>query len=287
MPITKEMRKALKDAQKIIIALKADDGNEAESRRRLERIFENVLGYDAFEHLTREHAVRGAGETEHVDFSITIDKGENSKPAILIELKRVGINLSRKHLKQVTSYAIDMGCEWVILTNTVEWRLYHIEFGQPPETKKISEWNLLEDDPVDLARNFDLVSYKNVKRGGLVKLWEKMNILTNKNLLQALFSPESLKLACKYLRKRTGVSVMPEDILVGSRKLLNESASIDLSGVKITLPTRKRRAVKKATPQPTTVENPAKAGLTLVEPATPGSDESCGALERKAADESE
>jgi Type I restriction enzyme R protein N terminus (HSDR_N) len=260
--LSKEMRKAIKDAQNIVHVLKASDGNEAETRRRLERIFENVLGYDVFVHMTREHAVRGAGETEHVDFSIIVDDADEPKPAMLIELKRVGINLGRKHMKQVTSYAIDMGCEWVILTNTIEWRLYHIEFGQPPETKKIAEWNLFEDDIVEIARNFELISFKKVKGGGLEKLWEKMNVLTSKNLLQAFFSPESLKLICKILRKRTGVSVMPEDVLIGSRKLFNESALIDLSGVKITLPVRKKR-VKKAAPttQPETSINaePVKA----------------------------
>ena len=43
--------------------LARQDGNEAETRRRVERIFETVLGHDPFAHLSREHAVHGVGET--------------------------------------------------------------------------------------------------------------------------------------------------------------------------------------------------------------------------------
>ncbi|MDP8222087.1 MAG: type I restriction enzyme HsdR N-terminal domain-containing protein [Candidatus Lernaella stagnicola] len=268
--ISKETRKAINDAKRLVERLKASDGNEAETRRRVERIFETVLGYDAFEHLSREHAVRGAGETEHIDFSITVQKGEEAQPAILVELKRIGINLSRKHLKQVTSYAIDMGCEWALLTNALEWRVYHIEFGQPPETKLIAEWNMLEDDIASIARYFEMISLKNVKRGGLAKLWEKMDILTNKNLLKALFSAASLKLTCKILRKQTGVAVLPEDILIGARKLLNEAALSDFSGIKITLPVRKKRtkkvARKKAEPYAEVASTETEAQESIPEP---------------------
>jgi len=130
--IDKETRRVIIDARRLIEDVMRMDGNEAETRKRVERIFERVMGYDVFKHLSRERAVRGAGETEHVDFTVQMEPGEDAKPIIMVELKRVGVNLARKHLKQVTSYAIDAGCEWMVLTNGREWRLYHVEFGQPP-----------------------------------------------------------------------------------------------------------------------------------------------------------
>ena len=63
------------------------------------------------DHLSRERAVRGAGETEHVDFAIQLERGPDARPMVMVELKRVGIELAKKHLKQVTSYAINAGCE--------------------------------------------------------------------------------------------------------------------------------------------------------------------------------
>ncbi|HPS53620.1 MAG TPA: type I restriction enzyme HsdR N-terminal domain-containing protein, partial [Phycisphaerae bacterium] len=123
--IDKEYRKNLRDTKNMIAMAEKQDCNEAETRRRIERMFETLMGYDPFRHLSRERAVRGAGETEHVDFSIELGEGEDKKPVIMIEIKRVCIDLAPKHLKQVTSYAIDTGCEWILLTNSKQWNLYH------------------------------------------------------------------------------------------------------------------------------------------------------------------
>ena len=100
-------------------------------------------------------------------FAIQLEAGPDAEPIIMIELKRVGVDLALKHLKQVASYAIDSGCEWILLTNSRDWRLYHVEFGQPPKTKLIEHWNLLTDDLTELAAKFELMSYKLVKKGEL------------------------------------------------------------------------------------------------------------------------
>jgi len=121
----KQKRRAIRDARGVVEQSLKADVNEAETRRRIERIFESVMGYDPFTHLSRERAVRGSGETEHVDFAIQLEKGENAHPVIMVEIKRVAVDLARKHLKQVASYAIDAGCEWALLTNSREWRPRH------------------------------------------------------------------------------------------------------------------------------------------------------------------
>jgi uncharacterized protein YgfB (UPF0149 family) len=60
----KEKRRAIRDTRAIVEQSLKADVNEAETRRRIERIFENVMGYDPFTHLSRERAVRGAGELD-------------------------------------------------------------------------------------------------------------------------------------------------------------------------------------------------------------------------------
>lgn len=238
--IDKETRRAIMDARRLIEDVMRMDGNEAETRRRVERIFESVMGYDALKHLSRERAVRGAGETEHVDFVIQLEPGEDAKPIIMVELKRVGIDLASKHLKQVTSYAIDAGCEWTVLTNGREWRLYHIEFGQPPETTLLEQWDLVKDDPVVLAERFEIISYKNLRKRGLDELWQKTKVLASDNLLTAMFSEDAIRLIRRMLKKSTGVTVAPKDVFSGMNKLLNETASIELNELKITPPERKK-----------------------------------------------
>ena len=92
------------------------------------------------------------------------------KISVVVELKRVNIDLNKNHLKQASRYAIDIGCEWVVLTNSRRWELYHVEFGQPPDTKLISSWNLLLDEPEVLAEKFGMIAFKSVKNGMLDKL---------------------------------------------------------------------------------------------------------------------
>ena len=242
--LDKDTKKALLGAQKLIAEVAKADGNEAETRKRVEYIFGSLMGYDIFKHVTREYAVPGAGDTVHCDLAIQLDYKEPSTPIILVELKRVNIDLAPKHVKQVASYAIDKGCDWALLTNGKEWKLYHILFGKPPQTKLVESWNLLNDDPAILAQKFDVISYKNVRKGGLAKLWEKSNVLTAQNVLKVVLSEESIVLMQRKIRKGTSVLVSPEDIVGAVRRLLNEAALGEMDQIKISLPEKKPRKPK-------------------------------------------
>jgi len=239
--LDKETRKALLDARKMIEEVAKLDGNEAETRRRIERIFGALMGYDTLKHISREYAIHGVGDTEHCDFAIQLDREESSKPAMLVEIKRVNIDLAPKHLKQAASYAINIGCEWVLLTNSKEWKLYHISFGKPPQPKLIDSWNLINDDLAMLAGKFNLIGYKNIRRGGLAQLWEKSNVLTAHNILEVILSGESTTLIRRGLKKATDVTVSPEEIVGAVRHLLNEAALAEMGKIKISLPGKKQR----------------------------------------------
>lgn len=248
--ITAEQRKSLREARKLIEDVAKSDGNEAETRRRIERIFDSIMGYDVFKHITREHAISGTGATEHCDFAIQIEHGETAKPEIMVELKRVNIDLSSKHLKQVATYSINLGVEWLILTNGKEWKLYHVTFGQPPVTKLVSSWNLMNDDLSALREKFDVISYRNVKKGGLNELWQKANVLTQKNILSVLLSEDSIKIIRRELKKSTGVYVTPEEIIGAIRRLLNEGALSELEDIKISFSTKKKLRKKRKKVEP-------------------------------------
>jgi len=245
--ISKEQRKAIRDAQKMIEQVMKMDGNEAETRRRVERIFENVMGYDVLKHLSRERAVRGPGETEYVDFAIHTEPGTDARPNIMVELKKVGIDLSKKHLKQVTSYAIDAGCEWILLTNGREWKIYHVEFGQPPKVEILDSWNLLEDETSKLVEKFEIISYRSVRRHELDKTWRRVKVLAPKSLLTAICTEDTFRSIKRNLRKNTGILVNNEEIHTGISKLLNEAGGIAMSKIKVAKtpqPARKRKVKK-------------------------------------------
>jgi len=242
--VNKERRRAIRDAKKVIQDLARMDGNEAETRRRVERVFESVMGYDALKHLSRERAVKASGLTEHIDFTVQLEEGPEADVQIIVELKRVGLDLAPKHLKQATSYAINYGCEWVLLTNGREWRLYHVEFGQPPKTRLIEQWDLLADDASVLETKFDLVSYRNVRKGGLKVLWQHARVLRPASVLAAIVSEDSLRLLRKTFKKTEGVTVPYEDIVSAIAKLLNEASAKELEGINPEIPQRKKRGRK-------------------------------------------
>lgn len=231
--IDKAMKTAITDAQKMIAEAEKLDCNEAETRRRIERIFESVMSYDALKHLSREQAIHGAGEAEYADFVIQTTEGEHAPSNVIVEIKRVAVDLAPKHLKQAASYAIDSGCEWVLLTNSKEWRLYHISFGKPPITKLIHSWNLLADDMATLIEMFCLISFKQVKHGALLSLWEKTNVLHPQNLLKTILSEPCMAVMRRELKRNSGINLAPEEVLLGIKRLLNESALTELGNVRI------------------------------------------------------
>ena len=244
--LDKETRKAILSARSLIEAVAKADGNEMETRKRIDYIFGKLMGYDTFNHITNEYAIHGAGETVHCDMAIQLGGKEKTKPDILIEIKRVNIDLSSKHVRQVASYVIDIGCEWALLTNGKEWKLYHISYGKPPQTKLVDSWNLINDEPALLSEKFELISYKSIKKDGLVRLWEKTNVLSAHNILEALLSEESISLMRRRLKKANNVIVSPEEIVGAVRHLLNEASGAEMENIKISLPDKKPH--KKATP---------------------------------------
>ena len=239
--LDKETKKALLDARKMIGALAKVDGNETETRKHVNHIFGTVMGYDILNHITSEYAIPSAGGALHCDIAVIINRAEASAPDLLVELKRVNIDLTPRHLRQAASYAIDIGCDWVLLTNSREWKLYHISFGKPPQTKLIDSWNLINDDLVVLARKFNIICYKNIKRDGLSRLWEKRNVLTAHNMLGVILSEESIRLIRRSLKKATAVTVSPEEIVGAVRRMLNEAALGEMQKIKISLPAKKKR----------------------------------------------
>lgn len=265
--VSAEARKALKDARELIEYVATTDGNEAETRRRVERIFENLMGYD-IRHLSREHAIKGAGETEHADFGLKTSVSPDAAPVIIVELKRVGVDLATKHLKQVSSYAINAGCEWLLLTNGRDWRLYHVEFGQPPITHLVDQWNIFGQDMADVLRKFEMIGLKKITKGSLDSLWLKTKVLAPKSILSTILSEESYRLFRRILKRDSGVNVAFEDFAAGLRKLLNESAAIAMTELAIKAPVAARRT--KAKPAPVVTPADAPAAILTAEPPLVG-----------------
>jgi len=242
---TPEQKKAIYYAKRIIGELEKKDGNEAETRQRVERVFERVLGYDPLYHLSQEYAIHTTGEAVHADFAVITEKGPDAQPRMIVELKRIGVGLVSKHIRQATSYAIDIGCEWILVTNGKEWKLYHIEFGQPPKTELLESWNLLEDNINELFSKFSMIEYRAVKKGGLVTIWNHIKALGALPLLSSILADDTLRLIRRHLHKDTGIRVDAGEIYDGLSKLLNDASLKAMCNVSRPKPKMKKTAPKK------------------------------------------
>ncbi len=259
--LDKEVRKNILKARKWIEDIAQKDANEAETRTRIHDILGMLMGYDRFEHIKQEDPIRGAGEPMRCDLAIQINREESSKPNFLVEIKRVNMDITLKHLGQAARYAIDIGCEWVLLTNSREWKLYHVSFVKPPQTTMVESWNLINDAPATLDEKFAIISYRNIKKGSLPRLWEKRNVLTTLNLLKIFLSEQSIRSIRSKFKRENQVTVTPEEIVGAIRRILNPDAVGEMDKVRISLPAKQAKPSKTAKSKPISVEQEVEAIL--------------------------
>ncbi|MGO9146123.1 MAG: type I restriction enzyme HsdR N-terminal domain-containing protein, partial [Desulfomonilia bacterium] len=127
--------------QKVLQIAKDRDVNESDTVSVINDILGEVLGYDKYQEVTREFAIRST----YCDLAIKIE----DKVHFIIEVKAIGIDLKETHLRQAIDYGANHGVQWVVLTNGIEWRLYRIRFEQPINHDLVCSFNFLSLNPKD------------------------------------------------------------------------------------------------------------------------------------------
>lgn len=133
--VIERIQSQLRQFQNVLEAQKARDVSEADTVTIVKDLLSAVFGYDKYAELTSEHSIRGT----FCDLAVKIE----AKLAFLIEVKAIGIDLKDSHVKQAIDYAANQGCEWVVLTNGIDWRLYHVLFKKPIDKQEVASFNLL------------------------------------------------------------------------------------------------------------------------------------------------
>ncbi|MCD6077274.1 MAG: restriction endonuclease subunit [Ramlibacter sp.] len=119
----------IKRYQAILTAAKSRDVGEADTVTIVKDMLAEVFGYDKYAEVTSEFAIRGT----YCDLAIKVDGVLQT----LIEVKAVGLDLKEAHVKQAIDYAANQGVDWVLLTNGVYWRVYHVIFSKPIEQELV------------------------------------------------------------------------------------------------------------------------------------------------------
>jgi hypothetical protein len=206
------MRAAIKKFSKPLADLVARDANEGDTRLLVTDMLCEGFGFDKYAELTTEYRVKG----EFADYGIRLDKDLIA----FLEVKRVATKLAAKHLRQVETYAVNEGVEWVILTSGVVWQVYHITGGLPIVVDLALEVDLFGDDTLaQRANQLYYLTKESLKRRQIDALWQAKRATSPKSLAKVLCSDNVVTAIRKELRRTTGQSVTDEEIV----RLLDET----------------------------------------------------------------
>lgn len=125
----------MKKYQPILATAKSRDVGEADTVTIIKDMLSEVFGYDKYHEITSEFAIRGT----FCDLAIRLE----NKVSLLIEAKAIGLDLKEQHVKQAVDYAANQGVDWVLLSNGVSWRVYHLVFSKPIEQELVIEFDML------------------------------------------------------------------------------------------------------------------------------------------------
>jgi predicted type IV restriction endonuclease len=206
------LKAAIKKFSKPLADLVGRDANEGDTRLLVTDMLCEGFGFDKYSELTTEYRVKG----EFADYGIRLEKDLIG----FLEVKRVNTKLSSKHLRQVETYAVNEGVEWVILTSGVVWQVYHITGGLPIVVELALEVDLLGEDT--LSQNANQLYYltkESLKRRQIDSLWQAKRATSPKSLAKVLCSDNVVTAIRRELKRATGQAITDQEVV----KLLNDT----------------------------------------------------------------
>lgn len=197
----------LKTFQGVLQQQRDRDVSEADTVTIVKDVLHGVFGYDKYAELTSEHSIRGT----YCDLAVKIE----AKLAFLIEVKAIGHDLKDNHIKQAVDYAANQGCEWVVLTNGIEWRLYQVVFKKPIDKQEIACFNLIEmsaKNAADLDKLY-LLTREGFAKNALAEFRDRKDATSRFMLAAIMLYSESVQSAVRReIRRVSEILVEPEVI---------------------------------------------------------------------------
>jgi hypothetical protein len=205
--ITESITVGLRHFRPILTAQRDRDVSEADTVTLVKDMLGDVFGYDKYAELTSEHSIRGT----YCDLAIQFD----GKVQLLIEIKAIGSALVDRHVKQAIDYASNKGVDWVVLTNGIEWVLYHVLFKKPIDKEEVVRLNMLEVDPKreeDMQRLY-LLTRAGITKDALTQFRDRQDA-ANRYVLAALLvgSDAMLSTLRREVRRISGMLIDADEI---------------------------------------------------------------------------
>ena len=196
--IKERMTKGLKKFQPILAKAHTADVNESDTVTIVTDMLCEIFGYDKYENITSEFAIKKT----YCDLAIKL---QDNIP-FLIECKAIALDLKDDYVRQATNYAADSGIEWVVLTNGILWKVYHITFGKPVDKKLVYEFNMCElntkkQSDIELLYYLCIEAFASNSKSSLEDLRQQKQILNRFIIGQVVLSDAGIDSIRKCLRK--------------------------------------------------------------------------------------
>jgi hypothetical protein len=186
----------LRKYQKALEGARTRDVGESDTCVIISDFFADVLGYDKYNELTTEFAIRST----FCDLAIKI----RGHLEFLIEVKSIGTDLKDIHARQAIDYAANQGVDWVLLTNGARWKAYKLRFEKPIQFDEVFAIDLLDPDckPNQLLEKLYLIS-KEAGGGSAMETYHRQQQAKSRYVVgQLLLSEPLLATARRELRRR-------------------------------------------------------------------------------------
>jgi predicted type IV restriction endonuclease len=202
--VVERFKSKLTTLQKILEQAKNRDINEADTVVIVSDVLTDLFGYDKYEDVTREYAIKN----NFCDLAVKID----GSLKFLIEVKAIGITLQDKHYQQALDYGANNGTEWIVLTNGILWKVYKVKFEKPIHTDFICEFNILEmnlKNQSDIDRLFILCK-EGIKKNAIDEFSEH-RLVVNKYFVGAILQSDYIMESIKRELKKVNQSIKPDN----------------------------------------------------------------------------
>ena len=220
-----DISKPLKKCLPMLLKAQEDHVNEANTVAIIVKVFVDVFGYDQITEITHEMSIND----NFADMAIKLDE----RIEFLVEAKAADRHLKDKYIDQAYKYASQSNIRWVLLTNGVQWNLYHLTFEEGIEYDMAFSVDLTDGITDKTIESLTLLHKNSVKGKGLETFWQKLSALNPTSIAKALFTEKALKFLRKEIHHNGKMLIDAEDLADSIYGMLSEDTRVKMGPLKI------------------------------------------------------
>ena len=183
--------------------------------------------------ITHEAMIKG----KYTDIAIKIQ----DVVKLLVEVKAAGSSLRDRHAEQAESYAAKANIAWVVLTNGIEWNLYHLTFEEGIESDLVFSVDLGKEEFEAASDTLAILHRDSLRKELHEDLWRRKSALSPQSIARALFTDKAIGLIRRDIKRTKGISIDEDDLVAAIRALLSSEAREQIGPIKV-----KKQKKKKA-----------------------------------------